>query len=106
MEIGEVKEKREVLLERHNHWKKPEPQEGSYRTGLKLHNSLWPIDPVEFIPKNGKTVTWYSCGPTVYSDTHLGHARCYVVADFLRRVLRDYFHYDINYVMNITDIED
>lgn len=98
--------KREQLVERHKSWIKPEPVEGSYRTGLKLLHSLWPLDPVEFIPVTGKVVNWYSCGPTVYSDTHLGHARCYIVADYIRRVLRDYFQYDINYVMNITDIDD
>lgn len=30
---------------------------------------------VQFVPKNGRTVYWYSCGPTVYDVSHLGHAR-------------------------------
>lgn len=98
--------KREVLIERHKTWKQPEASDQAYRTGLKLLHSLWPVDPVEFIPVSGRRVNWYSCGPTVYSDTHLGHARCYIVADYLRRVLRDYFNYEVNYVMNITDIDD
>lgn len=73
---------------------------------MKLLNSLWPVEPVEFIPIYGRKVNWYGCGPTVYSDTHLGHAYCYIVSDVLRRVFRDYFKYEVNYVMNITDIDD
>jgi cysteinyl-tRNA synthetase len=96
----------EQLMERHKSWKQPDAKKGCVRTGLRLLHSLWPVEPVEFIPENGNVVNWYSCGPTVYSDTHLGHARCYVVADYLRRVLRDYFRYEVNYVMNITDIDD
>jgi cysteinyl-tRNA synthetase len=105
-EQKETKTKREVLLERHQSWKKPEPKENSYRTGLHVANNLWPIDNVEFIPVHGRKVNFYGCGPTVYSDTHIGHARCYIVSDMIRRVLRDYFRYDVNYVMNITDIDD
>ena len=51
-------------------------------------------------------VGWYICGPTVYDSSHLGHARNYVSFDILRRVLEDYFGYQITYVMNITDIGD
>ena len=36
----------------------------------------------------------------------MGHARNYVTFDILRRVLADYFGYDIKFVMNITDMED
>ena len=35
-----------------------------------------------------------------------GHARCYIVLDTIRRIMRDYFRYDVNFVMNITDIDD
>ena len=59
-----------------------------------------------FTPLNGKFVSWYTCGPTVYDESHMGHARCYISFDILRRVLQDYFKYDINYCMNITDIDD
>lgn len=31
----------------------------------------------EFIPLSGRRVLWYSCGPTVYDASHMGHARCY-----------------------------
>lgn len=98
--------KAEILAERHKSWIKPTATDSTFKTGLKLSNSLWPVENVEFFPISGRTVNWYTCGPTVYSHTHLGHARCYVVCDILRRVLRDYFHYDVNYVMNITDIDD
>lgn len=72
---------------------------------LKLYNSLT-RQKEEFIPQGGKKVTWYSCGPTVYDASHMGHARSYISFDILRRVLSDYFKYDVQYVMNITDIDD
>ena len=52
------------------------------------------------------TITWYSCGPTVYDDAHLGHARAYVCIDIIRRILVDYFGYDVNFAMGLTDIDD
>lgn len=63
---------------------------------------------VPFIPTDpeGKKVTWYACGPTVYDDAHLGHARNYVSTDILRRIMRDYFKFDVRFVMNITDVDD
>lgn len=74
---------------------------------LEVYNSLTrskvpfvPIDPA------GKKVTWYACGPTVYDDSHLGHARNYVTTDILRRLLRDYFKFDVRFIMNTTDIDD
>lgn len=59
-----------------------------------------------FHPAEGKLIRWYSCGPTVYDAAHIGHARNYMTFDIIRRILRDYFNYDITYVMNITDIDD
>ncbi|KAI9807134.1 MAG: hypothetical protein M1825_005852 [Sarcosagium campestre] len=61
-----------------------------------------------FVPleKRGREVTWYCCGPTVYDAGHLGHARNYVTTDILRRILVNYFNYHVNFVMNITDIDD
>ena len=38
-----------------------------------------------------ETLTWYSCGPTVYDVSHLGHARTYVAIDIMLRILTDYF---------------
>ncbi|XP_007947463.1 cysteine--tRNA ligase, cytoplasmic [Orycteropus afer afer] len=72
---------------------------------LRLYNSLTRNKDV-FIPQNGKKVTWYCCGPTVYDASHMGHFRSYISFDILRRVLKDYFKYDVFYCMNITDIDD
>ena len=38
----------------------------------------------------------------MYAPAHLGHARAYVAFDVLRRVLSDFFGYDVTYVMNVT----
>jgi len=62
---------------------------------------------VEFFTKNGdRTINWYMCGPTAYDSAHLGHARAYLTFDIIRRILSNYFHYDVNLSMNITDIGD
>jgi cysteinyl-tRNA synthetase len=55
---------------------------------------------------DGKAVTWYTCGPTVYDEPHLGHARSAVSLDILRRIMRDYFGFKVRFVMNITDVDD
>ena len=49
----------------------------------------------EFVPVDPNVVTWYTCGPTVYDDSHMGHARCYVSFDIIRRLMTDYFGYNI-----------
>ncbi|TPX51747.1 cysteine---tRNA ligase [Synchytrium endobioticum] len=82
-------------------WRKPE----SSKPVLKVYNTLT-RSKEDFIPINGNLVGWYSCGPTVYNWSHLGHARNYMSFDILRRILQDYFGYDVLYVMNITDIDD
>lgn len=79
---------------------RPEAEEQLY-----LYNSFTKQKEV-FKTLNGKSLKWYSCGPTVYDESHMGHARCYISFDILRRVLGDYFGYDITYCMNITDIDD
>ncbi|XP_062326673.1 cysteine--tRNA ligase, cytoplasmic isoform X1 [Osmerus eperlanus] len=72
---------------------------------LRLYNSLTRTKEL-FVPQNGKQVLWYSCGPTVYDASHMGHARSYISFDILRRILMNYFKYDVHYCMNITDIDD
>lgn len=72
---------------------------------LKLYNSLTRQKDT-FIPLDGNNVKWYSCGPTVYDASHMGHARSYISFDILRRVLVDFFGYNVLYVMNITDVDD
>jgi cysteinyl-tRNA synthetase len=42
----------------------------------------------------------------VYDHSHMGHARTYLGFDIVLRILRDYFRYDIKYVMNVTDVDD
>lgn len=74
--------------------------------GLKLHNSLSPGQAVPFEPIEKGKVSWYACGPTVYDKSHLGHARNYVSTDIIRRILLHYFKADLNFVMNITDVDD
>lgn len=85
----------------------PEPGPEAQLPALKIYNSLTrsktPFVPLDW--KN-KKVNWYACGPTVYDDAHLGHARNYVSTDIIRRILRDYFKYKVNFVMNVTDVDD
>lgn len=75
---------------------------------LVLYNSY--VDKkVPFVPAAGpdsKQISWYTCGPTVYDSAHVGHARNYLSFDIVRRVLEDYFGYNILYVMNVTDVDD
>ncbi|XP_012737591.2 cysteine--tRNA ligase, cytoplasmic isoform X1 [Fundulus heteroclitus] len=81
------------------------PPAGTEVPQLRLYNSLTRAKE-PFVPQNGNKVTWYCCGPTVYDASHMGHARSYISFDILRRILRDYFKYDVLYCMNITDIDD
>ncbi|MBE0515043.1 cysteine--tRNA ligase [Sulfurimonas sp.] len=59
----------------------------------------------EFIPQDDNRVSLYVCGPTVYDDAHLGHAKSALVFDLLTRVLKAN-GYDVTYARNITDIDD
>ncbi|MBN2816448.1 MAG: cysteine--tRNA ligase [Campylobacterales bacterium] len=59
----------------------------------------------EFIPIEENKVSLYVCGPTVYDDAHLGHAKSALVFDLLSRVLRAN-GYEVTYARNITDIDD
>jgi cysteinyl-tRNA synthetase len=63
-------------------------------------NDFVPLDP------QGKHVKWYACGPTVYAESHLGHARNYCSTDIIRRIMKDYFGFDTYFVMNVTDVDD
>ncbi len=59
-----------------------------------------------FIVAPGSTLRTYICGPTVYSVSHIGHARCYLTFDIVRRVLEDYFKIGITVMENITNVDD
>ncbi|BFU18438.1 cysteine--tRNA ligase, putative [Entamoeba histolytica HM-1:IMSS-B] len=71
---------------------------------LKVHNTL-KRDGLDNFVCNGP-IRWYCCGPTVYDDSHLGHARTYLSTDIFRRILEDYFGYQVIQCMNITDVDD
>jgi len=71
---------------------------------LKLTNSLTRKKEL-FKPINPKVITMYACGPTVYDNPHVGNARTLVVFDTLFRVLKKIYQ-NVNYVRNITDVDD
>jgi len=61
----------------------------------------------KFVPINKNKIGMYVCGPTVYDDPHIGNARPLVIFDILFRVLKCKFgEKAVNYVRNITDIDD
>ncbi|GIU88947.1 MAG: hypothetical protein KatS3mg010_0046 [Acidimicrobiia bacterium] len=60
---------------------------------------------VDFVPRVEGAVSMYVCGPTPYSEPHLGHGRKEVVFDTVRRYLM-WRGYRVSYVSNVTDIED
>ncbi len=60
---------------------------------------------VEFKPIKDKEVRIYVCGPTVYDDAHLGHARSAIAFDILRRTLKA-LGYRVLFMKNFTDIDD
>ena len=55
----------------------------------------------EFVP-SGKTVTLYSCGPTVYDHIHVGNLRAYLLPDLIKRTLL-YSGYTVKHTINFTD---
>ncbi|MBI5555138.1 MAG: class I tRNA ligase family protein, partial [Elusimicrobia bacterium] len=59
----------------------------------------------EFAPLQGQDVNMYVCGVTPYDEVHLGHARCYVAFDVIRRYL-EYKGYKVNHIQNFTDMDD
>ena len=71
---------------------------------LKIHNTLT-RDKQDFVPIEPNKVRMYVCGMTVYDYCHLGHARVMVVFDMVYRWLKT-SGFAVNYVRNITDIDD
>jgi len=69
---------------------------------LKVFNTLT-REKEKFVPLHPPFVGIYVCGPTVYDDPHLGHAKSYVSFDVIVRFLRAE-GYDVRYVQNITDV--
>ena len=69
---------------------------------LQIYNTLT-RKKEEFKPLNPDHVGMYVCGPTVYGDGHLGHARPAITFDVLYRLLLSQ-GYKVRYVRNITDV--
>lgn len=71
---------------------------------MKIFNSLT-RQKETFVPIQDKKINLYVCGMTVYDFCHLGHARVLVSFDVITRYLRKK-GYDVNYIRNITDVDD
>ena len=71
---------------------------------LKIYNTL-SRSKVDFEPIEPGKVRFYVCGPTVYAEAHIGHAMSALVFDIVRRYLM-YLGYDVDFVMNFTDVDD
>ena len=69
---------------------------------LKIYNTL-SRKKEQFTPLHPPRVGMYVCGPTVYGDAHLGHARPAITFDLLFRYLQ-HLDYKVRYVRNITDV--
>jgi cysteinyl-tRNA synthetase len=73
---------------------------------LRVFDSQTATKKVVEWPCDGAPFRWYTCGPTVYDSAHLGHARCYLATDVMRRILVDYLRVNVVFALNVTDIED
>ena len=71
---------------------------------IKFYNSLT-HSKEEFVSIEKGKVGLYTCGPTVYDYSHIGNFRTFLFEDLLKRVLLA-FGYEVNHVMNITDVDD
>lgn len=71
---------------------------------MKLFNTLT-HEKEEFHPIVSGKVRLYTCGPTVYDLVHIGNLRAYLFNDLLKRTLIAN-GYEVNHVMNITDVDD
>jgi cysteinyl-tRNA synthetase len=74
--------------------------------GPRFHNTLTrAVGPFAPIDPEGRRVKIYTCGPTVYNHAHIGNFRAYVFEDLLQRHL-EYRGFDVERVMNLTDVDD
>jgi cysteinyl-tRNA synthetase len=69
---------------------------------LEIYNTLSRKKEL-FVPLREGHVGMYFCGPTVYGDAHVGHAKAYITADIVHRYL-EFLGYHVTYVQNITDV--
>ncbi len=71
---------------------------------ISIYNSLTRKKQL-FLPLDPKTVKMYVCGPTVYDQPHIGHARSAYIFDVIRRYL-EFRGYKVRFVRNVTDVDD
>ncbi len=69
---------------------------------MKLFNTM-SRQVEDFVPQNGKKVSLYTCGPTVYLDPHIGNWKTFINYDLLVRTLTQ-AGYEVDQVLNITDV--
>jgi cysteinyl-tRNA synthetase len=72
---------------------------------MKLYNTLPRKKEDLPTPEEQRKIRLFVCGPTVYDYAHIGHARTYIFFDFFAKYLRSQ-GYEVNYLQNITDIDD
>lgn len=72
--------------------------------GIKIYNTLT-RKKEDFVTLKPNKVSMYVCGPTVYSNAHVGHAMSALVFDIIRRYLA-FRGFDVKFVMNYTDVDD
>jgi cysteinyl-tRNA synthetase len=73
-------------------------------TPIQIYNSMKREKEV-FVRDKGETITMYTCGPTVYKPTHIGHMVGPIVFDTLKRYLV-FLGYKVKWALNITDVDD
>lgn len=79
-------------------------REGIRSMSIQIYNSM-SRQKETFVPKQEGKVNMYVCGPTVYDYIHIGNARPAIFFDVVRRYL-EYKKYEVNYVVNLTDVDD
>lgn len=73
---------------------------------LQILNTLSrKVEPFVPLDPDGKKVGLYCCGPTIHDFAHIGNFRTFIFADIVRRYL-EFKGYQVQHVMNITDVED
>jgi cysteinyl-tRNA synthetase len=77
----------------------PRPAVHLFNTLTRAVEPLVPLDPA------GRRISLYVCGPTIYNYGHIGNFRTYVAVDLLRRTLK-HFGYQVDHVMQFTDVDD
>ncbi|MGZ4864423.1 MAG: cysteine--tRNA ligase [Halobacteriota archaeon] len=71
---------------------------------MKIQNTMTG-NKENFQPIHNNRINLFVCGPTVYDDSHVGHARTYVAFDVVARYLK-YKGFSVFYLQNITDVDD